>query len=246
MTRPRLVACYFGDGHESQWPRMARVLEHSARTHCSTWSIEIRKMNPDPTLLRTAREVAEAANTQKLEHWIGAIVTAKDDDQIMLIDVDTVILRTLDEVWDRTFDLAYTTKPGPYPFNAGVMFVRVNDRVRQFARVWLAENERMFADRAYHLIWKRIYGGINQAALGATIAKTFIRSMLEIRELPCVEWNCEDQSWSAFDPSVTRILHIKTALRRACFNLAPTPLELQPLMRRWRELEKVAGNRPAS
>ena len=46
MNAPRLVSCYFGSGAAGQWPRLARVLELSARRHCPEWQVDVRAIVP--------------------------------------------------------------------------------------------------------------------------------------------------------------------------------------------------------
>lgn len=236
----RIVSCYFGAGHEDQWPRLARVLKYSAGQHCPTWQTQIVELTPDADLLKRARMESEAHNTQKLKYWAQAVIDAEDGDRMLLIDSDTAILRPLDAIWDQPFDVAYTVRPQPamFPFNAGVIFLRVSPRVKVFMGRWEAENDRMFGDVVHHHEWRRRFAGINQAAFGAILASD-IAASIEILELTCPEWNCEDASWEQFDPDVTRILHLKSMLRRSVFNLSPTPVWLRPLAERWRRIETL-------
>lgn len=236
---PRLVAAWFGGG---QWPRLARVLEQSAREQCPDWDIDVRAITPD-----AARSVlgirAFEANTSKLEYWRHAVCTAADGDRIALLDADTMVVQPLTPVWTYAFDLAYTQRrhDGTLPLNAGVIFVRVSDRTRRFLTQWRDENRRMLRDRIYHAPWRRKYGGMNQAAFGRLLEQTG-PDALDVLPLPCLEWNCEDSSWAAFDPRVTRIVHLKSALRLALFGLGASPLRLRcrSILTRWRALDRAA------
>jgi hypothetical protein len=174
-----------------------------------------------------------------MECWYEAVSMAPDGAELLLIDVDTVILRSLDAVWQQAFDIAYTTKPSRFPFNSGVVFVRVNDRSRAFVKTWRDENLRMLTSETHHQAWRRKYGGINQASLGYTLDSK-LAAGVQLVQLPCVEWNCEDSSWALYDPSVTRILHVKSSLRRAVFLGHPAPVSVRPLGRLWRQLEQEA------
>lgn len=238
---PRLVACYFGEGVGQQYPRLARVLEHTARQHCPGWMIAVDQLPAGP-LHRSGYAEGEVANVLKMRHWIGAVRQAPDDTGLLLIDGDTVILRPLDPVWTLPFDVAYTVRSRALPFNGGVVFVRTTPAGRAFVDAWMAEAERMFTDRAYHGIFRRKYGGISQAALGAVLESP-IAGATTLRPLPCLEWNCEDTSWAAFDPALTRILHLKSALREVVFHVGPSGpavRALKPLALLWRRLEAEA------
>jgi hypothetical protein len=237
---PRLVAVAFAAAHSrDQYARMARVLAASARRHCPDWSIDVafRRAAVPPTHV----DAAYAANTAKLAHWADVVVAAAEGDRLLLADADVLVLRPLDDVWARPFDVAYTVRPagGRFPLNAGVVFVRVSDRSRQFVRAWQAENARMLRDRLHHQGWRRQFGGLNQAALGALLHAGGV-SGCALETLPCAEWNCEDSTWPAFDPAVTRILHVKSLLRRAIFRGAMHGPALRPLVHLWRESERAA------
>lgn len=232
----RLDACYFGPGAKGEWARMATVLERSAREHCPEWERRIAKIQPAP--LRSALDIpSHVANTQKMVEWARVVETATDGDEILLMDVDMVILRPLDDVWAQPFDYAYTVKPTTrYPFNSGVVFVRVSERIRAFFRVWCAENLRMLGDRDRHMPWRKKYGGINQAALGFALEHDVMRD-LHVLPLPCAEWNCEDSSWPTFRPERVRILHVKSQLRKIIFNKEAVPPMLRPVVTCWRQAE---------
>ena len=238
---PRLEACYFGAGRSSEeWPRLARVLASSAARHCPGWTIHVTAIAPPPARRASALGVqADVCNAVKLDRWQQLVAEASDGECLVLIDVDTMILRPLDSAWKHAFDLAYTVKPAGarFPLNGGVVFVRVSDRVRTFMGQWAAVNDRMLQDGTLHQAWRRRYGGINQAALGCVL-ETGSRTDLQLLPLPCAEWNCEDESWSAFDAHVTRIVHLKGLLRRAVFHRSivtdPHALRLAAV---WRELE---------
>lgn len=236
---PRLVACHFGGNpRRDVWARLARVLERTAADHCGHWSREIQSIVPRP--MHSAIGIpSHVHNTQKMEHWAAAVAAAKDGEQLLLIDTDTFIRHPLDDVWAEPFDFGYTTKVSKFPFNSGVVFLRVSPAVRAFIEVWRRENRRMLSDRRHHEIWRAKFGGINQASLGYALAAGEAQR-IAIREFPCVTWNCEDSSWSKCDAS-TRIVHVKGLLRKAIFDrvgLAPEHAAyIRPLKDEWLSLE---------
>lgn len=237
LTPPRLVSPWFGDN--PQFTRLAQVLEFTARRHCPGWSVEVYRIEPVPR--RSPLGVASHAfNTMKMDAWRDAIAASQDGDQVLLIDADTMILRPLDDVWEWPFDIAYTVKQAQiFPFNSGVVFVRVTPAARAFVDAWQVENARLLDAPAEHQRWRSRYGGCNQAALGAMLESGMIdRLGLQMLKIPCAEWNCEDSSWTRFDPERTRIVHIKSALRRAVFGIGPNTSRLRPLVGIWRQLER--------
>jgi len=212
-ARPVIVSCYFAArGGGDHWRRMASVLRSTASDYCPGWDQDIREMAA-PTAVGGKR-AGDTANSAKLSHWTDAVMAAADGQRILLIDTDTAIVRSLDSIWDRSFDLAYTTKRDTFPFNAGVIFLRVSATTRAFMAAWLAENQRLYRDPAAHNRCRMKHGGMNQAALGSLMDQGAAAwRALDVLELPCTEWNCEDSAWAHFDPARTRILHVKGSFR---------------------------------
>jgi hypothetical protein len=250
VTAPRLVACYFrGVDRADRWPRLAGVLAFTATRHCPTWTQAIAAL-PPPGFVHDANARLFQANTLKLEHWRDQVLGAADGDRMLLIDADTVILRPLEDVWGWPFDVAYTTKAIPpsarvrnvdrFKFNGGVVFLRVSAATRRFVTLWADENRRMLEDPKRHGPWLSRCGGINQAAFGKLLHEGALAD-LQLHELPCAEWNCEDSTWAAFDADRTRILHIKSDLRGACFLRYRETPELDPLRKLWQGLDRQAN-----
>lgn len=247
---PRLEACYFQGppatpknpcGSDGRWSRMAAVLEASARRHCPAWRVAVTAIGTAPVGSALGVETYER-NTHKLDHWAAVVADAEDRDRLLLIDADTIVLRPLDDVWSLDFDLAYTVRPKRFPLNGGVVFLRVSDRVRAFVTRWAALNRAML--NAPKPTWKAEFGGINQAAFGTLLAEG--DHGLTLLGLPCAEWNCEDTSWPSYDPAVTRILHVKDALRRACLSAFDCQPSLRALRAPWQEMDRalrMAGTR---
>lgn len=242
--RRRLIACYFTPQDRPEegehWARMARALRKTAELHCPGWDIEIEEIHPEP--MESARKSrANATNSQKLRHWVDRVLAAADGQELLLMDVDAFIVGSLDEAFaDPAFDLTYTVRPPgkAFPFNGGVLFLRVSANVRAFMHIWRRENDHMLADRRYHGPFYVKYGGINQAAFGKLLEDGIPHALgLNIRTLPCETWNCENTSWAAYEPGVTRIVHAKSALRRRIFGSPVTTTGVERLAMLWQEIE---------
>lgn len=234
----RLEACYFGPGVDGRWDRMAAVLRQTATDHCPGWAVNIVSLNVS---IQSRRLLREAMNTAKLKYWNDIIQNSEDGDRVLLIDTDTVVLRPLDPIWEKNFDLAYTVRPATFPLNGGVVFVRVSPALRAFFQAWVTENVRLIDDSSDQpQAWRNKYGGVNQAALAHVLDTNH---GLRLATLPCLEWNCEDTTWHLFDPAVTRILHIKSALRLACLESQPIPAELAQLAAIWKARDRAARAR---
>jgi hypothetical protein len=239
---PRLESCYFTELRNDPWTRLARNLAFTAAEHCQGWTVRVAALPPyrqSSAMPGIALIDGYTANTYKLDHWCQVVQDAADGTELLLIDTDTLILRPLDDVWAQPFDLAYTVRPARFPFNGGVVFLRVSAATRAFVLRWRDENRRLFRDKAAHQIERRKYGGINQAAFGALLERGEATDLRIVR-LPCAEWNCEDSTWASFDPAVTRILHVKSMLRKAVLGFAGAPPALKALVQVWRTIDRAA------
>lgn len=239
----QLESCYFEDG-TGEWTRLARVLAFTAQQHCAAWTRSIVAAAPERRRVGTGI-VTHIANTQKLDLWCQRVQAAADGTELLLLDADLCLLRSLDEIWQQPFDLAYATKQHMFPFNLGVLFVRVSPTTRRFFEMWRQENDQLFRPGEGARLWRQRYGGINQAAFGALLERGAL-DFLQRRALECTEWNCEESAWAAFDPDRTRILHIKGTLRRSVFlRQTPDPAHV-PLIKLWRSLDREASRHVAA
>lgn len=110
---------------------------------------------------------------------------------------------------------------------------------RAFFAAWTAENRHMLQKKAVHRLYRSRFGGINQASFGRTLETDAVRGV-NLLGIPCVEWNCEDSAWESFDPRKTRIVHVKSALRRAIFEPNAEDLSrpgVSRLVEMWKQLE---------
>ncbi len=241
MRPPILAAAYFGTGQAGdQYGRLARVLEHTAGVHCPDWQIRIERLKAPPAFTSALGVHSHVTNSQKLEWWRGVVTAAEDGDRVLLIDADMMITRPLDPVWDRPFDLAYTIRTeGRLPLNGGVVFLRVTPAARRFVDRWFAMNQRFLANANDHRAWRLKYAGINQASFGYMLERERDPG-LALERLTCHEWNAENTAWAKFDPAFTRIVHLKSGLRRALFG-GLMSRDHKPIVALWHSLEAEAN-----
>lgn len=234
--KPRIESVWFGDG---KYKRMAKVFEATARQHCPGWTLNLRRTEEQDIPAHRAARRGHVANTQKLELWNDIVQDAPDGARILLIDADTFFVNPIDDIWDHDFDVAYTTKRSQFPFNLGVMFVRVSLASKGFFACWTTENRIMLQKKVIHRQYRDRFGGINQAAFGRTLETPAVIG-LNLIGIPCSTWNCEDSAWHAFDAAKTRIVHVKSALRRALFENDRAALAkpgVPRLVEMWKRLE---------
>lgn len=247
MRPPQIHAVSFGprDGGWSgdsgkRYARLTRVLAYTAHQHCPGWDIQIRhELEPPPDMHSAGGNQSHVWNTQKLDLWEEAFSQAQDGDRLLFLDADTMILRPLDPLWDITFDIAYTARRSSrLPLNGGAVAFLVSEKTRGFLQRWAAANRRFLANNAEHQVWRQKYAGINQASFGYMLDAD--PHGCTIAKLPCLEWNCEDTEWANYDPKLTRIVHLKSSLRRAVFGLERPTSAHRPLVEIWQNLEGTA------
>lgn len=238
----RLEACYFvpSTSEADVWRRLVSVLARSAATWCPDWAIRILEL-PVPAPRPGSRADSYLANTYKLEAWIEAVDGADNGDELVLLDADMMITGPLDAIWDRPFDIAYTTRQDcPVPLNGGVVFMRVSPASRRWAALWLEENAAMFRSADEYAPWRRRYQGLNQAALGKMLETRAADHGASVLAVPCATWNCENTAWASFDPQTTRIVHVKDVLRNAVLGQGPMPPGCSAVVDLWRRLDRQA------
>lgn len=234
--KPRIESLWFGDG---KYERMAQVFEATARAHCPAWDLNLRKVDQKALPRHRSANTGHVSNTQKLDHWNDIVQEAPDGARLLLVDADTFFTNPIDDIWERDFDIAHTVKRSRFPFNLGVIFLRVSDRSRRFFAAWTANNAHMLTHKVVHRQYRERFGGINQASFGRTLETDAVRGV-NLLGIPCVEWNCEDSAWESFDPRKTRIVHVKSALRRAIFDRNAEDMArpgVQRLVEVWKQLE---------
>lgn len=201
----------------TDYDRLAAVLKLSARENSPATPLMLHVIEDDDADLKAKSKAVKATfvdNARKTRHHCQVVQDAQDGELIGLLDCDTMVLGDLSEIADMPFDLAYTARPegSRYPFNTGVVFVRVNDHTRRFYRLWLEKVEALLANPVLLAKQRNKYGGINQCGLAATMEDF---GSIDIRVLPCRIWNCENESWKLFDVD-TKVAHIVPPLRRVC------------------------------
>lgn len=199
---------YFdGTGHtRSDFAKLRDVFIASCRQHMPDIRLVVHNLPPCGTY---PRSYGMASNTHKLAKWVE--ITEEADNDIVLCDCDIMFSGRVDDAFDEPFDVGYTSRTGPYPFNNGVMFVRNTDDAKEVMRRWLNVNNAMYKNPPFHFQYREKYAGMNQAAWGY---------MLECDDLPGVvkaidpKFNACDREWLSLDD--IRVYHIKSELRHCC------------------------------
>lgn len=148
-------------------------------------------------------------NNHKLRIWRDHI--NKSDEDIVCMDVDTIVVGDLKPAFDDDFDLAYTVRDNPnMRINAGVIFARPTERTKTFMDRWVEIDDKMLTDPKLMERGRALNYGQNQASLALLLQEN---PDIKLKELDCTIWNCVDQTWKDFDAEKTKVLHVKGHLR---------------------------------
>jgi hypothetical protein len=237
-----LFSIYFDGGHHDgrgQWyRRMGDLLAWSAAELCPAWDRQIGPVSIAWSEASALGNLSHEWNSAKLRLWAEAIIDAPDGANVVLMDADMLIVRPLDAIWDHGFDLAYTLRlpGGSWPFNGGLVAVRVSERTRAFMRAWQALNDLFLTDKKAHEPFRAKYAGINQSAFGALLEQD--THGLKLEPLACAEWNCVE--WPATYSPNTRVIHYKGPLRRALIDRTQFARHqtIQQLVKLWDKTER--------
>jgi hypothetical protein len=143
------------------------------------------------------------------------------DVPIVLADLDTLFFHDVGHVFEKDFDIAFTTDTGNSGgrVNTGVVFVRNTEASNAFFKMWVDIDNRMLVDADYFNYvagvcgegaWK---GGWNQRSLFMLLANGGFTAKLLF--LPCYIYNCHGKVWEKFDEKKTCVLHIMNETVRA-------------------------------
>jgi len=169
------------------------------------------------------------SNTVKLDYWIKALEEL-DEEHFIFIDCDMIVLKDMEHVFEKDFDICYTIRDSVFPINGGVVFVKKNERSIDFIKRWQVINDKMYTDRAFHQVWRDKYAGINQAAFGYMIEKDPGEAKLET--VHCMQYNCTDEGWGRIGDDCHAI-HYKGKLRDAVLRLRPVAENLKRSFAEW-------------
>lgn len=225
----RLASVVFdSDLGANVYARLHRVWEHSAGKYCPESAVDTIRIDA-PAAPDRDRYFHES-NHAKLLKWVE--YCEEHDDDIVLMDCDTVVLRDLRKVFtEHRFDVAVTVRR-MHVINGGVVYVRKGQRGREILRKWYDADTILHADPRLHEQYRKQYSGMNQSSYGFMITKGAPSGLIEI---PCAQYNMVD--WHAGHGKTPYVLHVKSALRQRCLNDRPANGFYARYVNVWRKLE---------
>jgi hypothetical protein len=163
------------------------------------------------------------------------------DQPTAFIDVDTLVLRDITQLFDRySFDVAAARRPAPkeHLFNGGVVLFKPTARAREFMRKWIDIDEQMLHDQEFHKPWHKKYNGQNQASFGYLYET---QSKAKIAELPTAMLNACEQDWPNIEAVKPYVLHVRKRLlitAQGIGSLANVGPRYRHGVKLWREYEQ--------
>lgn len=162
--------------------------------------LEVRRIDP-PKI--GSRHHSFYNNHEKLRVWIDAM-----DQDTILIDCDMLCMKDISDGFDKIEHVGITVRPGSYPVNGGVVFVKHTQKAKEFLEKWYEIDGKMLHDVDLHMRYHKKYAGMNQASLGWMLENGYDHL---VTRLPCSEYNLCDGQWK--DWKQAKMIHIKGHLR---------------------------------
>lgn len=153
------------------------------------------------------------ANTIKINNWIDVLNEFDESDKIIFCDCDMMFKDNIADIFDYSFDIAYTERYNfKLPINGGLIALRNNHRSQDFIRLWIETNNLLMNNRNLHRSYQRRFGGINQSSLGKVLEdKEFSANVIPV---PCHIYNCCDAKDFENHFDTAKVIHIKGNLRQ--------------------------------
>ena len=209
---PRIITVQF-DYQNDTYALLLKMMEYSVKRNMPNTVMDM-VIAPAPPYVNRSLPRNFTSNTKKLEYWVKMLNEAKDGEEIILMDCDMLLIGDISCAFKEEFDIGYTFRERTHiPMNGGVIFLRVNERSREFIRLWKEVNDRMFRDDTFHRVWRSKYSGMNQAAFGCLYETITYKA--DVKGFPCSKYNIANEEW-AFIGSHSLCLHIKSGLRKLC------------------------------
>jgi len=217
---------------------LSRVLEYSIQKNCPDADLEMLRI-PPPKGYPSKR--CFAANTLKIQKWVDIMNITNDN--IVFLDCDMLVLRDISDIFEDDFDIGLTIRgTGSIPYNGGAVFVRNSQKAKDYMELWNEVNIHLYNNPKEHNYWrnKKGYAGMNQAALGCLMETK--KYQANVKKYPCAIWNLCRNHWNKITDE-SRILHIKSGLRKAVFARASSIIvaKYQKAISIWLQYAKEAG-----
>lgn len=197
-TRQVYAICAFGEAHlgmllscvhsvRAAAPGSRIVLvwddieEACVRVFVERYGVEAHRFGAAPDDPRAAVRAAS-----KMAWWRHAVSLVESPANVVLLDVDTLLVRDVAPYFDGTFGVGFTVHDGNYPINTGVALVSLRPEteaaVREFVDSWATATEEILRDPARLAVAnsrEHGYGAADQMALSLEVG--YVRGVRDYR-----------------------------------------------------------------
>lgn len=228
----KVLGIYFNPPQSNVYERLIRVFLYSLHKNMPNAEPEVYLLPfPAPEDRRFQAQIL------KQRYWTELALQQTED--YIILDLDMIIMGDLSEAFNYDFDIAYTNrKLHRKPLNGGMIFCRQSQKTKDFWNEWLRNCEGAYIDKKTQNRNNLECKGFAQSALWYTINNCSFP--INIKALPCLEYNACDEEWFNIDYSKIKAIHIKSRMRKALFGpkQAPDP----KVFDLWRKLEEECNS----
>ena len=234
----RLFCAVFDTTKNRSYERMHRVWEYTAKKNSPCEAVDTLWI--DPPKNTDPRRTSFDANYVKLKAWVDYCNKYPEED-IVLMDADMMVMRPLQEVFDRhKFDCAFTVRDqiGRLTINGGVVYVRGTAKAREIMDLWGVCDKKLYLNPKLHQTYRSKYAGMNQSSWGYMMEKHKPKGVLE---LPCSIYN--KVVFLSKSKEKPYVIHLKDTLRQSALggrHWNNCRYGTREYVKLWRQFEKEA------
>jgi len=228
----QIITVQFNYPDRSNYKILLDVFKYSCKKYMP--KVKFNAIRIDAPVNKVGRALNFNYNSVKLKKWVEFIESTNGE--IILADCDMIAIRSAEYAFKYEFDIAYTerTRIKRIPNNGGIIFVRSNERTKQFFREMLRINNKMLHDKNFHQEWRSKYAGMNQAAFGYMLEK--YKGGIKFHKFKTIEFNAVDCDWPNVD-SKTSFIHCKSKLRKLILKESGGRKEYMKVAQMWWKLK---------
>ena len=179
------------------------------------------------------------AQMEKQRIWTK--LALQQTEEYIIMDTDMMVMGGLTEAFKENFDIAYTSRRlFRKPLNGGMLFCRPTAATNDFWDEWIENCKEAYENKSIQNRNNSKCKGFAQSALWHTIQNYAFP--IDIKALPCHEYNACDEEWNNINYENVKAIHIKGRMRKALFG--PKQIPDQKVYNLWREYERecYSGN----
>lgn len=201
----KIIAAYFNRG--GIYSKLKTVFERSCKQFMPETELEILEMKM-PVKIDHKRDTAWA-------FFEAANYALESKEALAICDIDIMFNGSIMDAFDHNFDIGITVRKSfKHPYNTGVWFYRPTGPAQEFLTRWIEYTEVLVDDFEKRIEFITQHGGIDQASLAMAMQE---KSDAIIKEFPCLIYNAEQSCWANMTDK-TKVIHIKSGLRKLCLN----------------------------